>query len=115
MTPMRAISIKQPFAEQVIRGSKKCKYRSRPTTIRGRVYVYASLKPRPREDWKGVSVGPKDVPLGVIIGTVDVTGCGPLRTGEYAWSLKTPVRLRRPIASKAHPKPVWFFPLGKRG
>jgi len=27
--------------------------------------------------------------------------------------LKFPKRLRRPIAPKAHPQPVWFFPFGK--
>ena len=110
---LRALSIKQPFAEQVMRGSKRFEYRSRPTTIRGRVYVYASLKPRPRPDWKRMSMGPDGVPLGVIVGTVEVAGCKQLRTGEYAWALKSPRRLRRPVAPEAHPQPVWFFPFGR--
>jgi hypothetical protein len=110
---LRALSIKQPFAEQVMRGTKKFEYRSRPTAVRGRVYVYASLKPRPLVDWRGMQLGPEDVPLGLIVGTVEIAGCRQLGAGEYAWALKSPKRLRRPIAPEAHPQPVWFFPFGK--
>lgn len=39
----RAISIRQPYVEDILRGKKKYEYRSRPTQIRGRVYLYASL------------------------------------------------------------------------
>ena len=39
-----AISIRQPCVEQIFRSIKKEEYRSRPTKIRGRVYVYASLR-----------------------------------------------------------------------
>ena len=113
MRKLRALSIKQPFAEQVMRGSKKFEYRSRPTTVRGRVYVYASLKPRPSGDWKRMSMAPAGVPLGVIIGTVEVVDCKRLRTGEFAWALKSPKRLRRPVAPEAHPQPVWFYPFGR--
>jgi hypothetical protein len=113
MKKLRALSIKQPFAEQVMRGSKRFEYRSRPTMIRGRVYVYASLKPRPGPDWKRVSKGPDGVPLGVVVGTVEVVGCRQLRTGDYAWALNSPKRPRRPIVPEAHPQPVWFFPFGR--
>src|SRR5688572_26754491 len=113
MTRMRALSIKQPFAEQVLRGSKKSEYRSRPTTIRGRVYVYASLKPRPKADWRGKHGGPTDLPLGMIVGSVEIVGCKQLKGGEYAWALRQPRRLRRPVLPTAHPQPVWFFPFGK--
>lgn len=41
----RAISIRQPFVELILRGLKKREYRSKPTNIRERVYLYASLKP----------------------------------------------------------------------
>jgi len=40
-----AISIRQSYVEQIFRAIKNEKYRSRPTNIRGRVYVCASLQP----------------------------------------------------------------------
>ena len=40
---LRAISIRQPFAELVLRGDKIIEYRSKVTHVRGRVYVYASF------------------------------------------------------------------------
>lgn len=41
----RAISIRQPYVEMILRGVKKVEYRSQVTHIRERVYLYASLKP----------------------------------------------------------------------
>ncbi len=54
---MRAISIRQPWVELIFGGEKQAEYRSRPTHIRGRVYLYASL-------------------------TVDTQGCW---NSEYVW------------------------------
>jgi len=41
----RAISIRQPWVELILQGTKRTEYRSRPTNIRERVYIYASLQP----------------------------------------------------------------------
>jgi hypothetical protein len=113
MKPLRALSIKQPFVEQIMRGTKRFEYRSRPTAVRGRVYVYASLKPRPRADWKGLRFGLADVPHGLVVGTVEIMGSRRLRSGGYAWKLERPRRLRTFVKPKAHPQPVWFFPFGR--
>lgn len=46
---MRALSIRQPYAELILRGIKTIEYRSRPTSIIGeRFYIYAS------RTWAGV-------------------------------------------------------------
>lgn len=113
MRRLRAISIKQPFAEQIMRGTKRFECRSRPTDIRGRVYVYASLKPRPRSDWTGTRLRPDLLPRGLIVGTVEVIGSRREGPAVYAWALKSPRRLRKPIKPRAHPQPVWFYPFGK--
>ena len=43
---MRALSIRQPYAELILRGIKKIEYRSRPTRIIGeRFYIYAARTP----------------------------------------------------------------------
>ena len=39
---MRALSVRQPHAEAIMRRVKKIEYRSRPTNIREVVYIYAS-------------------------------------------------------------------------
>ena len=44
----RAISIRQPWVELILRGDKQKEFRSRPTNIRERVYIYASNSPA---DW----------------------------------------------------------------
>jgi hypothetical protein len=53
MKPIRAISIKQPLVELILQGKKKFEYRGVRTNIRERVYIYASMKPRPYpSEWK---------------------------------------------------------------
>lgn len=43
---MRALSIRQPYAEMILRGIKTVEYRSRPTKIIGeRFWIYASKGP----------------------------------------------------------------------
>ncbi len=109
MERMRALSVCQPFAEQIMRGTKKIEYRTRPTNIRERVYIYASKSPRPIEDWKGMDMRPGDLPTGVIVGTVEVVGCTG-RPGDYKWHLSNPQRLSRRLKPRKHPQPIWFYP-----
>ncbi len=61
--PRAAFSVHQPYAEQILRGTKKYEYRSIPTLIRGRVYVYATLN------------GSMQFLRGRILGTVEVIAC----------------------------------------
>lgn len=42
---MRALSVRQPYAELIMREEKRVKYRSKPTRIMERVYVYATKRP----------------------------------------------------------------------
>ena len=59
---MRALSIRQPFAELILRGTKRIEYRSRPTKIIGeRFWIYASKSP------SSVASGPLPV-KGPIVG-----------------------------------------------
>ena len=107
---MRALSIRQPFAEQILRGTKRIEYRSRPTSIIGeRFYIYASLTPGPTRDFHRMGLQPGDLPTGVIVGTVEIEKC----TGspdDYKWRLKGPKRLKRTLSPRKHPQPVWFNP-----
>ena len=106
---MRALSIRQPYAELILRVEKKIEYRSRPTRIRERVYVYASRRPGKPKDFEEVNLQPGDLPTGVLVGTVEVVGC----TGGgsyYEWQLANPERLHEPLKPKRQPQPVWFRP-----
>ena len=65
-TPKRAISIRQPYAEEILRGLKVREYRSVPTNIRGRVYIHASLKLGPSSRHKAIGAAIEDLPRGVL-------------------------------------------------
>ena len=85
---MRALSIRQPYAELILRGIKKIEYRSRRTRIIGeRFYIYAARTPGPSEAWAELdcetdnprdtgNAGDPGVPTGVIVGSA-VTGLVP--------------------------------------
>jgi hypothetical protein len=106
---MRALSIRQPYAEQILRGTKTIEYRSRPTKVRERVYIYAAMKPAPAREWAKVKLQPGDLPTGVLVGTVEITGCTGVR-GDYNWHLANPLRLKRYLTPANHPQPSWFNP-----
>ena len=105
----RALSIRQPFAEQIMGGKKKWEYRGRRTNIRERVYVYASKTPGPAERWKKVRREPGELPVGVLVGSVEIAACKGNR-GDYAWKLVRPKRLKRLLKPKTHPQPAFFYP-----
>ena len=101
---MRALSIRQPFAEQILVGKKRVEYRTLKTNIRERVYIYAGLQladgePDPK----------KALPMGVIVGTVEIVDCTG-KKGDYSWHLRNPRRLSRPRKPERRPMPVWFKP-----
>jgi predicted transcriptional regulator len=109
MNAKRALSIRQPFAEQIMNGKKKYEHRSGTTRIRERVYVYASKTPAPIRFWKGTGFKPGQLPTGVIVGTVEIVGCEG-HPPKYAWKLAQPKRLKRKIIPRNKPQPVWFHP-----
>ena len=115
---MRALSVRQPYAEQILRGEKKIEYRSRPTRIIGqRFYIYAARK------WAGIVSGgghasggagdikEGDAPTGVIVGTAVIARCERApHNGHYCWHLSGVKRLPKPRKPKGRPQPVWFRP-----
>lgn len=108
----RALSIRQPHAEAVMRGIKTIEYRSRRTNVRGRIYIYASLGRYPDEteaemlDEYGITdLHCDDLPRGVLIGTVELYDCD---DGE--WNLREPQRLTDPVKPLVQPQPIWFYP-----
>lgn len=109
-----ALSIKQPWADSIMDGKKVWEYRSRPTNIRGRVYIYASKKGlnlNTTEGWSAWANGgfKENLPIGKILGSVEIIDCE--RYGdEYRWRLSKPKRLKSPVKPTKHPQPIFFKP-----
>jgi hypothetical protein len=109
--PKRALSIRQPYAEQILRGVKVREYRSRSTKIRERVYIYASLRPGELSEYRTLGLNLEDLPRGVLVGSVEVVDCRWwARRGLYAYLLANPRRLRKALKPLKQPQPIWFYP-----
>jgi hypothetical protein len=107
----RAISIRQPYVEMILRGIKKAEYRSQLTHIRERVYLYASLKPGDEKYYDQLGVEPGTLPTGLIVGTVEIVDCKyRLLRSDYQWILANPQRLKTPLKPERQPQPVFFKP-----
>lgn len=102
----RAISIRQPYVELILRGTKRREFRSRPTRIRERVYLYAALRVA---DGARTKLDLATLPKGVILGSVEIAGCRDL--GDYfGYVLKKPRRYRFPVAARGQPQPGFWRP-----
>ena len=111
---MRAISIRQPYAEQILRRQKKEEFRKAPTGIIERVYIYASLRPaKDLREWRKIGKPKGSLPVGVLVGTVEIVSCR-RRSNDYeypyAYRLARPRRFVRPRRPNRHPQPVFFYP-----
>jgi hypothetical protein len=126
--PTRALSVRQPWAELILRGQKTIEVRSRLTNIRDRVHIYASLgeadaasKAHVEREY-GLEIA--TLPRGVLVGTVAIVGCRPLTVQDsraaafpvpeggrdYAWLLEAPERAVELVRPEKHPQPVFFNP-----
>jgi hypothetical protein len=126
---MRALSVRQPWAELILRGAKTVEARPMRTHKKGaRVHIYAGLQRlEPGEETRIAAEFEIDVdalPRGVLVGTVEIVECELLEprhskfacfeiteTGSgFAWLLRNPQRadvLRKP---DRHPQPSFFEP-----
>lgn len=110
--PVRALSIRQPHAEAIMRGVKKIEYRSKATKIRGRILIYASLGRYSAKDESEMMAdyGIKDVTCdelsrGVLIGSVELFDCD-----GGSWHVRKPERAEKLVPPTKQPQPVWFYP-----
>lgn len=136
---MLALSIRQPYAELILRGEKRIEYRSRATKIIGqRFYIYAAKGSH--EPW-AMSLGSGGewdramlaaLPRGVVVGSAVIERCQPsafshqpkqngsARSGSmleapgseglFEWHLRDVKRYKRPRKPSGRPQPVWFRP-----
>ena len=101
---MRAITIRQPWAELIVRGEKDVENRSWRTHHRGPLLIHAGA----RGHWKSFAEHgvPDDAERSAIIGVVEVVDCTQERTsawheeGSWGWYLAGARRFREPIPMK---------------
>jgi hypothetical protein len=112
MKKTRALSIRQPHAEAIMRGIKKTEYRSNATKIRGRILIYAAkgrysaAKEAELMTMYGIEdIACDDLSRGVLIGTVDLYDCD-----GGNWHVRQPERAKTLRKPTKQPQPVWFNP-----
>lgn len=83
---MKTLTIHQPYAHLVMTGEKKLETRGRRTNVRGRIAIHASASivlpqfASPKVlDYPGL----KDLPRGVILGTVELIDCIQISTVDF--------------------------------
>ncbi len=130
---MKALTVYQPYASAIVAGLKLYETRSRRTSIRGRVAVHAGKASLNRATrtlfakafWKllGAVSGKIDLPMGAVVGTVEIVDCLPVEAviptlterervlgdyspGRWAWVLKNPVMFHTPIPARG--KQGWW-------
>jgi hypothetical protein len=128
--PEFALSIRQPWAELILRGIKTIEVRSLVTHKRARVHIYASQTHADPDDEARVArdyrIDVESLPRGVLVGTIEIVDCRRVRASDsdaagfticrgdvaMGWVLARPLRAKRLRAPTAHPQPMFFRPFG---
>lgn len=69
---MKALSLRQPYAELIVTGLKTIELRSWNTKHRGKFLVHASKTKAPLSDCKPFDLNPNNLDYGAIIGNVEL-------------------------------------------
>jgi hypothetical protein len=100
---IKALSVRQPFASQIVTGEKTIEWRSKPLVYRGPLVICASASAK--FFLQNTDGSETMLPVGVALGVVDVVGCRPFTKADlcdaccegvlppydgYAWLLREP-------------------------
>jgi len=115
---MKALSLKQPWAELVVAGKKTIEMRKWKTNFRGEFLIHASRSPD-ADGMKRFGFSDNSLPLGFIVGRAELTGIkdysiqgkeefekdkdkhlATLDWGEIGFLLKNASRLDKPIPAR---------------
>jgi hypothetical protein len=72
---MKALSVKQPWAELIAIGRKQIEVRSWPTKYRGPLVIVASSRPADGIDWDGIDLNARQLAYGSTVALVDLFDC----------------------------------------
>jgi hypothetical protein len=116
----------------ILRGIKTIEVRVVPTNVRGTIYLYAAKKVATGTAVRNAvgkhALDMADLPLGMLVGTVEVVSCRRCRpidaTGacvpaevlddKFGWQLANPSRLAEALEPRYLPYGVWFYPFERR-
>jgi hypothetical protein len=135
---MRALSIRQPFAELILRGIKTVEYRSRTVgakIIGTRFHIYAAKKPVVLAGMPSAGIWSNDLavtqpgawmvelweqvrmiegavraglPTGVIVGSAVIESVSQIDEKTFGWNIADVRRAKTLRKPTGHPQPVWF-------
>src|SRR5258708_20903876 len=114
---MKALTIKQPWAQLIMRGGKDSEKRQWPTSVRGRIAIHSSKAISKQEIKDACDFMRKFIPKfseriftaealgysgGCVLGTVDLVDCvrksdSPWFCGDYGFVLRNPQLLPVPV------------------
>ena len=111
---MKALSIKQPYAELILQGKKKIELRKWNANFRGEFLIHAAKNP---DEPSMKKFGFYKLPLGEIVGKAELTNVRNYRNskefsedqdlhlasqewGSFGFILRNPVRINPPIPAK---------------
>lgn len=111
--PLKAITIKQPWAWAIVAGYKDVDNRSRRTNYRGQLLIHAGLELDPKGFELLWEMGlykmlPFELPQGGLIGIVDVVDCTKGYDSDWAfpgswhWILRRPREFRGMLPCRGH-------------
>lgn len=87
---MKALAIRQPFAEHIAKGKKRIEYRSWQTHYRGPLVIIASGSLHKSSELESDKLLPRSC-LVCLVDLVKITG----DDGNYEWHLRNPRRLEQ--------------------
>ena len=98
---MKALSIKQPFAELILTGMKDREHRSRKTNYRGEIVIHSSLKPDKEfmDEW---GFNEHKFMNGYLLGKVEIYDCKQVGPERYAWLVRHPVMFKKIIPARGN-------------
>lgn len=121
-----ALSVRQPWAEQILLGVKTAEIRSRRTWKIGvPFYLYAARQPGPVAEFARIGCAVGELPTGVLVGVATISRCERLveggegldipgaEVGKWAWVLEGVTRLREPVETRGMPQAVWWRPFAE--
>jgi ASCH domain len=109
-----AISIRQPWAELILRGVKEIEIRSWDDAYRGDLYLHTGKRP---DGYRILEFGMGELFLGGYVGVIEVAAIipfsearweewrpkhldnGRFQSGLYAWIIRNPRRFQHPISA----------------
>lgn len=98
---IRALSIRQPFVEQILRGEKNIEYRSWQVKEPGPLLLHASDTRAGADAFDDADIAPDTLPYAALVGVVDVVDClWDEENEEFEWLLACPRRFSQPIPYK---------------